>query len=426
MHEYFITDADGNTFFGEPDQVKRMNFLLNAYQDERESINKDLTYQFPDSDNIRDSQNHIKLIPTYSGFKVLVRVNQHIAPDSSILYEPFFALPADLSIPVLLLRNNSSIEQYTNSRLSRPYASVYFFSNDNTPDLKAFPFLSNPVPPRNWGYSYEQGELALVGTEVLEFYKDITAADSWRTVSGIQFVNETDRMLISPKIKYIFGRNTNVTNVVFVLKDMNGNEVKTIAKNGTVFLDSVSLDFTDVINPLPIGTSNALRDYIYNLQVSGDNGYQYSGTLIFNTELFKLNPWAVFCIRNQVPNNDYHFIGTDGMLVLRKDKNGFWTQAPIFEIPIKSRLSFWRYKNSQGNELDLTTDLTDYLFKTGTDLQTRTPRSLARSYFLISNDAATTKKYLPNPIEYNLVKDDSERACFDIKVPESDLFPILP
>src|SRR5258708_1404897 len=176
MHEYFITDVNGQAMFDEPIQKKRMQFLLSAFTNDRESIDRDLEAVFTDDFRQEAGNYYLKLIPAYSGFKVGIRVNPKLMPDGSLFFEPFAAVPDDLVIAIQWIKKNKAIEQYTNSRIDRPLPSIYFFSNENIAGIKTFPYLSNAVRPMQLNYDYEQGELAMTGPDTVEFYKDETGA----------------------------------------------------------------------------------------------------------------------------------------------------------------------------------------------------------------------------------------------------------
>ena len=51
MHEFYLTEKDGNTIFDLADQKDRINFLLNQYTIDRSSVNKDIEFKFPKNSN---------------------------------------------------------------------------------------------------------------------------------------------------------------------------------------------------------------------------------------------------------------------------------------------------------------------------------------------------------------------------------------
>jgi hypothetical protein len=427
MHEYFITDINGHTIFDEPIQNKRLQFLLDAYANDADSIDKELQISFSDVFKSMHDSHQLRLIPSYSGFKVMIRVNEKKLPDQSTVYEPFVPLPASLGSCIQVTRKNNLIDRYTNSRISRPLPSIYFFSNENIPGAKSFPFLSNAVAPMKPLYHYEQGEMAAFGADLMRFYKDRNGAEAWNPVTGSAFANEGDRMLLPMQFKYTFEAADKVTQASFVLKDNNGNELKTITASGTAPLRNTTLDFSDKAIALSPDGNTTLSDSVYTLQVSGDNGYQFEQPVIFSNQLYDESTWAIILIRLTAKNTQFNLLDADGRLITHRDPNNILTDPPVFELSIPSRFGYWRYINNRGSKLDLPADLTGYLFISDNGLlQTLTPRTLSKRYFLLTNDLGTETKYLPNPVNYGLIKDEEDRICFDIKVPESDLFPVLP
>ena len=47
IQEYFFTDINGDTIFAQANQSDRLNLLLNEYSGDRQSINDDLGFEFP-------------------------------------------------------------------------------------------------------------------------------------------------------------------------------------------------------------------------------------------------------------------------------------------------------------------------------------------------------------------------------------------
>lgn len=427
-HEFFITDEKGATGFDEPDQQKRLDFLMGDYSWDLDSIDRDLTFEFPGSFTSDSKRHSLKLLPAWSGCKVMIRVNQKILADGSLVFEPFSPLPDDLDIYLSLSKKNNLIDNYTNSRVGNAIPALYFFSNEPLPGAKPFPFLVNTIAAGKFDYSYEQGELIRSGTStIMEYYKDATGADAWRTIPGQAFVNEADRLLLPLRFNYSFVNAAGLTQADFVLKDRNGNTLKAVSVGGggTANLSTVSLDFSDVAGIVSLPGHSSVTDAVLFLVVSGNGGYSASFPVIFGKELYDRSNWGLIHCRIKPADASFNLLGDDGFLLKRKGPAGIWSEAPVFEIPIKSRLGYWRYINNAGKELDLAPDLTGYLFKADGNLLTKTPRPLSKYYFLLEDDTGTQTKYLPNPVDYTLRKDDKDRVCFDIKVPKSDLFPTL-
>ncbi|PWU01785.1 MAG: hypothetical protein C5B52_06700 [Bacteroidetes bacterium] len=432
MHEFFLTNKDGSVVFSLANQADRLQFLLNQFTNDRPSINNDLEFAFPDSLASRYAGLKIKLLPGYSGFRVLARVTQKVLADNSIVFEPLIPIPTDFYIRVSDI--NRSAQEYSNFRISRPLPAVYFFTSLNVPAAKTFPYLTAPVSNFNAASKYEQGELASFGpNDLRQYYKDDTGTDQFESAIGNFFANENDRLIVPINFTYSFIGATNLTQASFVLKDKNGvalkdkngNDTKKIVASPGNTISRTTLDFSDRINLQTIPNNQFSDLVVYSLVVTGDNGYAQTHTVIFSDAIQDVTEdWAAIVI-NSAPGNSFDLLAADGFLKKRKNSLGVWEDAPVFEIPIKSRFCFWRYVNDLKSELDIITALNGYVTKIGDVLITNKPRSIALSYFLVANDTNTSTKYLPNPVDYEIRLDDKGRFCFDIVVPESDLFPII-
>lgn len=425
MHEFYLTDATGKNFFSFPNQQDRINFLLQQFTDDQESINDDVEYDFPDELKSTFENYNLKLLTTYSGFKVAVRVNEIILSDNSVVFQPLTPLPDDLNIYVLLSKKDNQIDSYTNSLFSINAPFIYFFSNEDLSSAKTFPFLSSAISPFNAANVYEQGQLASFGTnDIREFYKN-TSGDQWNNVTGNGFANENDLLLLSTKFSYSFNNASNITSAQFVLKDKNASTIKTISVAQPTILKTF-LNFSHESTLVSLPETFAISDYIFSLDVTASNGYSKNHKIIFSDNLYNKNYFGVVHIKTKPTNSAFNLFASDGFLIRRKNALGVWTDAPVFEIPVKSKFTYWRYLNDKGKELKLISDFTDYLLKENNVLLSVRPRAIAKSYFLLQKQGSTDTKYIPNPINYQIKRDDKQRIFFDIEVPESELFPVVP
>src|SRR5689334_958888 len=88
LHEFYMTNRDGTSVFEITGQQERLDFLRQQYIDGKDSINSDLSFLFPRHLQSVYSDYHMKILPAFSGFKILVQVNQTIQSDGAILYSP--------------------------------------------------------------------------------------------------------------------------------------------------------------------------------------------------------------------------------------------------------------------------------------------------------------------------------------------------
>jgi hypothetical protein len=225
---------------------------------------------------------------------------------------------------------------------------------------------------------------------------------------------------------YSFANATGVTNVDFVLKNKDGNVIKSISVSSAGFITKTLLDFSAVADEIIIPETYQFSDIIFTLNVSGSNGFLQSHKLLFSDTLYNRNNWGLAIIKNKVINSAYNLLANDGFIIKRRLPGGVWNEAPVFEIPIKSRFPYFRFLNDRGKELLIAATLNDYLIKEDKILLSKRPRSVSKSYFKLQKQGSSDTVYVPNPLNYDLKKDSKERLCFDIIVPQSEMFPIVP
>ncbi|MFT3947216.1 MAG: hypothetical protein QM763_09610 [Agriterribacter sp.] len=425
LHEFYCTGVDGKTIFEFSAQQDRMNFLLSQFTENKQSVNTDIDFFFPEVFQKNYADYNLKIVPSYSGFKVLVRVSERLLSDGSIVYYPITSIPADLNIYIALSKKNALFDAFTNSTITNSLPSIYFFSNDTVLNTKSFPFITNNISAVDNTRIYDQGELASFGVnDIREYYKDISGKQ-WQQVTGGGFANENDRMLLPAKFYYSFNNSAEIFNADFNLKDASGNIIKTIAFNSSDPAKRVLLNFSGVVSSLVNNDSFLFNEVMYSLEIRGNNGYAKDYKIIFSDVLYDKSCWGIVHIKADAENSSFNLFDTDGFLIKRKDALGVWTEAPVFEIPVKSKFIYWRFINDKGKELKLNPLLADYLFKENKILLSKRPKAVSKFYFLLQKEGTTDTVYVPNPVSYDLKKDDRERLCFDISVPESELFPII-
>jgi hypothetical protein len=189
-------------------------------------------------------------------------------------------------------------------------------------------------------------------------------------------------------------------------------------------MDKVSVDLSSDKDILIAPGSANFTDFIFSLEVNGNDGYFNTHPVFFSNNFYDKGLWGMASIHPKASNKDFDLFADDGYLIKRRNLAGIWTDAPVFEIPVKSRFTYWRYINDKGRELKLTPEQDGYLLKEDKMLLSIKPRSIAESFFQLPKEGSTDTKYFPNPVNYDIKKDKKERLCFDIRVPRSDLFPV--
>ena len=426
MHEYYLTSNKGEGVFGLSNQKDRMQFLMDQFTNDMPSINDCIEFKFfPRNEKTYNGQ-YLKLLTTYSGCKVAIRVNKQILPDGTLVFTPFVALPDIFDIFIQIKRKTGTFGTLTHSSLNNPFPSEFVFSNQQISTTKIFPFLTTPIETINPAKSYTQGDVASFGiNDKRQFYKN-TAGDQWEFIPGNSFANDLDRLLLPLSFNYSFSTINTITEATFVLKNKDDIALKTVLIKSDLSFRKANLDYSDLEPLLSHSEKLPFTDNLFTLEVSANNGYFMSHKILFSNDLHCSENWGLIHIRPKVSDASFNSIASDGFLVKRKIATGIWDEAPIFEIPIKSKFPFLRFINEKGMELNVAPILTDYIIKENKVLLSKRPKSVAGEYFLLSKEGSNDKIYVPNPINFDLKMDQNDRLMMDIMVPESDLFPVTP
>src|SRR5687767_11927221 len=104
MHEYFLTRSDGTSPFKRITQEERLNLLEATFRDSA-SVDRDLKFELQSDGHSYAGQ--FKLVPSYSGFRILVKTKQTTLADNSIVYEPALTMPSDLDLFVMIYKNDN-------------------------------------------------------------------------------------------------------------------------------------------------------------------------------------------------------------------------------------------------------------------------------------------------------------------------------
>src|SRR4030095_3909606 len=111
LHEYYLTRDKGETIFQEPTQSDRLDFLFDRFVKDLPSIHEDL--QFMEHPlNKTFSNYHIRVLPSYAGFKLAVKCKKGKLADGTVVYAPIVALPDQLCLRVMI-REKNDIQRFS-------------------------------------------------------------------------------------------------------------------------------------------------------------------------------------------------------------------------------------------------------------------------------------------------------------------------
>lgn len=434
LHEFYLTESKGETIFDLPAQKDRVAFLRDKFNAERESINSDVDFAVPPESAAVFANYHLRLLTTYSGFKVAAEVNALKQPDGSIFYAPKIPLPDDLNIPVLMIKKSVFWDSFSNKTVQPPTDAGYYFSNENITGSKAFPLLAAEVNMFDAGAAYEQGQPVKFGAnDYREFYRDDAGNVQWISLSAAGFANDNDRLLLSSTFYYSFPPAANVSVADIKITDANGNVVTNEYGSSISefhFADPAGLRKVRVaIDPARLSVLPAAADHkkaLYTMTVNGDNGYSRTQKVFFiSDQLRAAGAIGIVSIKPKVPDSALNITDGTGRLLTVKQPDGTVSpMPPVFEIRFSSRRSFWRYINNR--KKDLKTGLhPDFLIPKNGALISMVPRPLTYMPTLFRKPDSTLY-YLPAPGPYAGIKIENDKIYSDISVSESDLFPLAP
>jgi hypothetical protein len=380
LHEYYLSNDSASPYFALPD-AERDSILQRKLLHHQYDIRQDLSIAPSASCEKLLRRNHIRFVPQKTGFFAGIRVN----PDGAA-FSPFIPLEQELAFEFTLQIRNPAFCNFTNSRLRSNVPALYLFTNSDSGGTKTFPSLSEPVAPFTPGTFYEMGELTTSGADVREALVSTSNNQNanWRKIASRGLVSESDRLLLPMRFRYTFGTAANVQQASFTLKQ-NGNTIKTINKAGIESLESVLLDFqTGGADP---PAEIAAGPYV--LEVTGNNGYQENRKVYLNHALYHRSTFGAILLYNSSAASPFSLLTPTGNLKV---------PHPVFEVRLKNRITYWRYKSEQGKSLAVTPKTSPYLSVENGALRSIHPLPMLSTPVEFKDEtAAAPKVFLPNP-----------------------------
>lgn len=426
LHEYYLTDKDGTTIFDKPLQADRLNFLRERFRFRYPSINEHLVYEPATAVKTLFSNYKLRVVESYSGFKLFTSVKEELLAGNIKAYKPVFPLPDNFPLLVQLRNKNSFLDTLSNGCYKKPLPGKYYFTNRDIGPSGIFPSLSMPPSIRNDALPYEQGELAFDTTDNLTkaFFVERDGTKKWLTVNGTGYVNGNDLSLVTTRFHYNFANADEVNNATFILRDAANAVISTINRTSTSRLTRVTLDYRTIVTVLLNNDINA-APALHSLEVTSANGYSKVHPVLFcQDELLPYDVWGLVHLQPVVADPLFNLLDNDGLLITRKNADGSITPAPVFEVRVKSRFAFWRYVNNRNEKILDNPALHPFLFYDAVNGIMETKKMINASYTPIELSNMGTFQYLPNPEASNPVTTELQRVYTDIRVPQSDHFKL--
>lgn len=421
LHEYYLSDQDGTTIFDKALQQERLDYLQGRANFRQPSIEKDLVFEVPESAQAVFNNYKLRLVRSYSGFKIFAAVKEQALGGGIKGFRPEFSLHDSLPVIVSLRPQTPVLDTLSNSPLRKALPAKYYFTNRNLGDAQSFPVLSRPLPLRDDTLTYEQGDLVLDSGDnlVKAFFFGTDASKNWHVVNGNGFANSNDLSLLPPEFYYSFSKADAITSATFTLKNSNGDVVSSVTKNGSL-LEGVRLDFSTAAPVILDGVSTALPE-VHTLEVAGNGGFARVHSVVFaDRKLAASGTWGVIHLNPRVADPQYNLLGDDGLLFTRRNADGTKTPHPIFEIRVKSRFSFWKYISQTGEKILDNATLHPFLDYDAASGSFETKQMLNASYLPMDFGSLG----IPSPETDTFLESDKKRVFISIRVPKSNLFKV--
>ena len=349
LHDYFLTMADGTSFF-EKNKSEKEKFL-----DQR--INQGLYYAGSifkiapiTAERLRD--NKILFAETASGFILGVEVDE-VIDAGELRFKPVHDISKKLNLSFSMVPRLPYFKSLTSLVLDRSFPSIYFFTNkkatvlnENTvPAYTSLPLSKKALSPQA-GEFYEMGTILNFGGNIREANQRTDGNDPlhWEDIEERRFVTRADKILLPHNFHIKFKDDQLVTQAEVSLEDAGNIEIKKIIKNSAEPLQDISLNFTKIDENDENSAAIPSGNYHLKLKINGLPELVY--TIILNDDLYERQNFGVVNLGFEEENSPYSLLDSQGFLKTKIEAGGQKISHPIFEIRLRNRRSYWRYKKN--------------------------------------------------------------------------------
>jgi len=379
LHEFYLNTNSKRSYFS-LDDASRAAYLDTLLFRNRYDIWNDVTFE-PSEETKKTLQNlNLRFVRTKTGFFIGIKVKAPADTD-----HPFTNPDGNAALTFRMRIKNPYVKNFTNLTLNSALPSTYLFTNGNEEGLKVLPSLSLPVEDFRSDKTYEFGEVARMGNDIMEAVKRTNSfnAGDWRKISAVGIAHEGDRTLLPSRFWYRFEADSDVRQAVFALRTTGGTSIKTVHTDGSTPLRNVLLDFS------VDDSSTVVQKGTYLLEVNGDNGYFRQYRVSLNTDHYNSQDLGIIEIRYNTGDAAFGLINPDGSLKV---------PGPVYEVRLKSRISYWRYRSNSGIKLKTTAKTDPYLTPVDGVLKSIDPAPMnAMPLEFVDENPAIPAIFLPNP-----------------------------
>ncbi|MGZ5286050.1 MAG: hypothetical protein ACXWB9_02650 [Flavisolibacter sp.] len=424
LHEFYLTRDKGETIFEKAAQSDRLDFLFDRFVKDLPSIHEDLEFmEHPLNKTL--SNYFIRILPSYAGFKLAVKCKKEKLGDGTVVYTPIIPLPDQLCLRVMI-REKTDVHRFSSEISPKPFRGYWYFSNNNIPFAKTFPFLSSPISAFAAVHPYIQSEIAL-HAGIAKTFLNNGAPDPWLPLPGTRYINSNDSHLLQLSFNYTFQAFENITAASFTLKDSTSAVIKKIDFSASQPMQTVSVSFrTNEEVVKAVKHDAVIANQLYSLEVTGSGGYFKTFTgLLFGHDEIELGRYSgMIDLVIKPASANFHLLDAGGRLFTRILPGGIKQPAPLFELWMKSKSAFWQYANNRQRKFKLTPATTDLLADNAGVLVSKNP--IHMSYTPVNlKKPDSSFQLLPNPDPELDVSRVGDKFILNMQVPDSNLFPLL-
>lgn len=399
LHDYFLTAADGKSFF---DQKKA---------DKAEIIEKKLKHNLynikkvfeitPTTESLRKmSEYKLMWSQTALGFLVGTQVKAEKNAGAT-LYKPCIAFSDDLVLDFSVRPLLPFFDAMTNISLRPPLPFKYYFTNKGkeefnenmVPNYSSLP-ISNKVRPHQNGMKYEMGALLDDGGTIKEALQktDGNTAAHLIAVDDKRYVTDADRILLPHDFTIPLSIDDGITVFNAILEDETATEIKSISKSSPTALASIYLKFRVLDDSDP--ESDEIPDGFYTLKITAGGGPEVAYPVYLNNNLYNTEGIGVIEIRADEPDSPFSLLDAAGFLKTRISAADEKIPHPIFKIRLDNRKTYWRYVKKGDFTPAEVAATTEHLVHQPEKLISKKPKGLTDTLVPFING---TTKILPHP-----------------------------
>ena len=422
IHDYFLTMADGASFF-EKNQDEKQKLLEQKIT--KGLYSSDAIFEIEAVADTKKRLREYKLIflQTPLGFLVATEVNEVVVA-GELLYKPKLPIPTEVALSFSLKSKLPYFKSLTNIQLATPYPAIYYFTNKDRQELVEFtipPYNSKPLSQDalspQAGTIYEMGTILNFGGTVREAIQKTDGSNPahWEDIIERKVVTLADNMLLPHNFKYKFREDQLVTQVEITLVDATNTEVKKIIKTSTEVLADILLNFTKVDEN--DDTSANIPSGIYSLKLLINGTTEITHHINLNNDLYNREYLGIVQIRFDEENSPFSLFDAQGFLKTKIDGLGEKISHPIFEIRFENRRTYWRYNKSNAFTTDEINATHSFLDAFSTNLLiAKKPKALTATLVPFQNG---TVLMLPHPKTPN-IRVEQDKIYSEIYINQSN------